>query len=52
MNEKQFEMRYSEDHAGGKAKYLHGHYEFADGFDRVEADLADAPVEIGATSSG
>lgn len=48
MNEKQFEMRYSEDHEGGKAKYLHGHYEFAGGFDRVETDLADAPDEIGA----
>lgn len=48
MNEKQFEMRYAEDHAGGKAKYLHGHYDFADGFDRVETDLTGAPEEIDA----
>lgn len=48
MTDKQFEMRYSEDHAGGRARFLRNHYSFSDNFHRVEVDLTDAPTESAA----
>jgi len=41
MNAKQFEMRYSEDHKGGRARFLHNHYTFSDNFHRVQIDAAE-----------
>jgi hypothetical protein len=43
LSDKQFEMRYSADHEGGRAKFLHKHYKFSDNFTRVEVDLTEAP---------
>lgn len=44
LTDKQFEMRYSADHEGGRAKYLHNHYKFSENFTRVEVDLTEAPT--------
>ncbi|MFN0279674.1 MAG: AAA family ATPase [Pyrinomonadaceae bacterium] len=48
MSDKQFEMRYAEDHAGGKAKFLHKHYRFSRNFDRVEIDIDEVSNTSGA----
>lgn len=41
MNDRQFERRYAADHAGGRARFLHGHYRFSDNLIRVEVDACD-----------
>lgn len=49
--DKQFEMRYSRDHTGGRARYLHGHYSFTRNLIRVEYDGGAAAIPKGETSA-
>lgn len=48
-NDKQFESRYAADHEGGRARFLHKHYKFAEILTRVEYDLGSLVLEKGTT---
>ncbi len=49
--DKQFEMKYSKDHSGGRARFLHGHYSFTRNLIRVEYDGGAVPIPKGETTA-